>query len=263
MAFQQKGSYDIHDLLEIMDLLRAPGGCPWDREQTHESIRKNFIEETYEVVEAIDNADGGLLKEELGDVLLQVVFHAKIEQEQGTFDFGGVCDAVCKKLIYRHPHIFGDVKADTADKVLRNWEDLKKKEKHQESQTQVLRSVSRVLPALMRSEKVQHRAARVGFDYPGVQWAMKDLRSEVEELREAMDGGGPEEICEELGDLLFSTVNVARFVGTDPEEALTKACDKFISRFEKVEQMAQERNVDMSRADIDLLDNLWREAKNR
>jgi len=261
MEFLQKDNYKIEDLIQIMELLRSPGGCPWDRAQTHESIRRNFIEETYEVVEAIDNGDAALLKEELGDVLLQVVFHARMEQEQGTFDFEDVCDTVCKKLVFRHPHIFGDTVATTPDEVLSNWEDLKKAEKKQETQTQVLKSVPRVLPALMRSDKVQHRAAKAGFDYSGISWAMKDLRSEVEELSQALEESDDGHVCEELGDVIFSAVNVARFARVDSEEALTKACDKFIARFEKVEKLAQNKGIDISLADMDLLDNLWQEAK--
>ena len=263
MGFQQKKEYNIDDLLAIMELLRSPGGCPWDREQTHGSIRKNFIEETYEVAEAIDNGDTALLREELGDVLLQVVFHTEIEREQGSFTFDDVCDGVCKKLILRHPHIFSDVIADTPEEVLSNWEDIKKQEKRQTTQTQVLQSVPRTLPALMRSEKVQHRAAKVGFDYPGVQGALSDLRSEVDELSEAIRCGSPEDIAGELGDVLFSAANVARHCKLDSEQALGRSCDKFVSRFAGVEQLATQRRIDMTQADIKTLDSLWQEVKNK
>lgn len=263
MDFKQKKQYGMDDLLHIMELLRAPGGCPWDREQTHQSIRKNFIEETYEAVEAIDTGDTALLKEELGDVLLQVVFHTQMEHEQGRFSFDDVCDGICKKLILRHPHIFSDTLAATSAEVLRNWEDIKKQEKQHTTQTQVLSSVPRTLPALMRSEKIQHRAAKVGFDYPDAHRAFADMCSEVEELEQAMESGKQEAVFEELGDLLFSVVNVSRFVSVDAEHSLEKACDKFTARFEQVELLAGSRNIDMSKAGIDLLDILWQEVKNK
>jgi len=263
MDYHQKERYGIDDLLRIMELLRSPGGCPWDKVQTHQSIRKNFIEETYEVVEAIDNQDASLLREELGDVLLQVVFHTQMERERGIFDFGDVCDGICKKLILRHPHIFSDTVADTPAEVLKNWEEIKKQEKRQTTHAQVLKSVPRVLPSLMRSEKVQHRAAKSGFDYPDVEWAMGDLRSEVEELAQAIAQKDAASVDEELGDLLFSVVNVARFVQVDPEHSLKKSCDKFISRFAHVEQIAADRGVALEGADMDLLDDLWQEAKTK
>lgn len=261
MRVEHKDRYDIHDLLAIMRLLRSPEGCPWDQKQTHHSIRANFLEETCEALEAIDLDDMALLREELGDVLLQVVFHAEMERERGTFDFDDVCDGICKKLILRHPHVFSDVVAQTPEDVMRNWESIKKQEKGQTTQTQALKSVSRTLPALMRSEKVQKRAARVGFDYPGVEDAFQDLRSEVEELSEAIREARPEHIREELGDVLFSVANVARFVGVDSEEALGTSCDKFIRRFERVEQLADAREIDMQASDLAQLNGLWREAK--
>ncbi len=259
--FTFKEKYDIQDLISIMDTLRGEQGCPWDREQTHGSIRKNLIEETYEVAEAIDNGDAALLCEELGDLLLQVVFHAQMEKEQGSFDFDDVCNGICQKLIERHPHIFADVIANTPAEVLSNWEDIKKRQKGQTTATETLRSVPKVLPALMRAGKVQSRAAKTGFDYPDVQWAFSDLCSEVEELREALAAGDKPSQQEELGDLLFSAVNVARFLGADPEETLSESCEKFISRFEKVEAMASAQGVDIKKCSIDQLNSLWQEAK--
>lgn len=261
MGFRQKEKYSITDLLEIMRLLRSPEGCPWDREQTHRSIRKNFLEETCEVCEAIDNDDTALLQEELGDVLLQVVFHAEIEREKGTFDFESVCDGICKKLIVRHPHIFSDTVAETSDEVLRNWEEIKTREKGQTTRAEALRSVPRTLPALMRSEKVQQRAAKAGFDYSEAGEAFQDLRSEVDELAEAIEQGHPQEIAAELGDVLFSVANVARLTGIDSEQALGLSCDKFIRRFHQVEQLAFSRSIDMRRSNMDQLNTLWREAK--
>lgn len=262
MDFERKDKYSIEDLLRIMRILRSPDGCPWDKQQTHQSIRKNFIEETYEVAEAIDNRDSALLMEELGDVLLQVVFHSQMESELGVFDFGDVADGVCKKLIIRHPHIFADTIAETPQEVLRNWDDIKQSQKGQKTVSETLESVPRTLPSLMRGEKVQHRAAKSGFDYPDLWRAFSDMRSEVEELDEAARQGDSGLIEEELGDLIFSVVNVARFLGIDAEAALGKACDKFISRFAGVERLADERGIDMKSAGIESLDVLWREVKN-
>jgi len=259
MGFLQKEHYAVEDLLCIMELLRS--SCPWDREQTHKSIRKNLIEETYEAVEAIDSEDVDLLREELGDVLLQVVFHSQIEKESGTFDFNDVCDAVCKKLITRHPHIFAGARAENSEQALRGWEEIKKEEKQRQTLAQALRSVPFCLPALMRAQKVQHKAAKAGFDYPDAQMAMLDLRSEVEEVEDALRSGSPAEIEEELGDLIFSAVNISRFAGVEAEEALTKSCEKFMVRFEKVEELASQKDINMQKASIQVLDSLWREAK--
>ena len=182
-GFVFKDVYGIDDLLQIMRCLRSEGGCPWDREQTHESIKKNLIEETYEVIEAINKQDRDLLCEELGDVLMQVVFHAQMEAEAGSFTFENVADGVCKKLIERHPHVFGEVQVDSSDEVLRNWEDIKKRSKGQKSQTETMLSVPRELPALMRATKVQKKAAKIGFDWPEVSGAVDKLYEETAELR--------------------------------------------------------------------------------
>jgi len=259
--FPIKKHYNIEDLLQIMRILRGEDGCPWDREQDHDTIRKNMIEETYEVVEAIDRKDSAMLCEELGDVLLQVVFHAQMEKELGVFDFDDVCDGICQKLILRHPHIFGDVVAKTSEQVLNNWDEIKKKEKGQNTASDTLRSVPAVLPALMRAEKVQHRAAKTGFDYPGADDAFADLQSEVAELQEAMQSQDADHKQEELGDVLFSVVNVARLLHIDPEEALTRSTEKFMDRFEKVERIATECGMNMSESSLDELNALWAQAK--
>lgn len=261
MDFQIKPRYTFEDLVSVMSLLRAPGGCPWDREQTHESIRSNFIEETYEAVEAIDTNDSELLKEELGDVLLQVVFHAQMEREKGVFSIDDVTDGIVKKLIVRHPHVFGETIVSTSTEVLRNWDEIKKQTKRQTTQSEVLQSVSKALPALMRSAKVQHKAAKVGFDWPDVSGALSKISEELGELHEAVKAGTPDEREEELGDLLFSVVNVSRFLKVEPEEALTRSCDKFIERFSKVEKMAGQRGIDMKSSSLEELDRLWDEAK--
>lgn len=261
VPFECKSRYTMEDLLRIMELLRAPGGCPWDREQTHHSIRSNLLEETYEAIEAIDNQNMDDLKEELGDVLMQVVFHAQMEKEAGSFTFDDVVDGVCQKLVVRHPHVFGDVSASDSAQVLQNWDAIKRRTKGNKTQTDLLRSVPRALPALMRAEKVQGRARRVGFDWPEVSGAMQALRGETEELQRAIDAKADDAVTEELGDVLFSAVNVARFMKVDPEEALTQATDKFIRRFAVVERLASERGMDLAALSLDQLDALWDEAK--
>lgn len=261
MEFQRKDKYSMEDLLQIMRILRAPDGCPWDREQTHQSIRNCFIEETYEAIEAIDTEDPVLLQEELGDVLLQVLFHAQLEQETGRFDFSDVVDGEAKKMVERHPHVFGSVTVGGTEDVLTNWDAIKKKSKDQKTQTEVLQSVSKALPALMRSQKVQQKAAKAGFDWPDVSGALDKVEEETAELREAIHTGGKEACAEELGDLLFSVVNVARFLDANAEQSLSEACEKFIARFQKVETLAQTRDIDMMSAGADELDRLWKEAK--
>lgn len=261
MQFQQKPNYNFNDLVEIMKVLRAPDGCPWDREQDHKSIRQNFIEETYEVIEAIDTEDKELLKEELGDVLLQVVFHAEMESEKDSFNIDDVCDGICKKLIIRHPHIFSDVKADTTDEVLSNWDKIKMQTKSQKTQSQAMESVSKSLPSLMRSEKLQKKAAKVGFDWQDVSGAIQKVDEEAQELRQAIENNDRESMEEELGDLLFSVVNVSRFIKVDSEKALYFACDKFTKRFSKMENLAKERGIDMNSATLSQLDSLWDEVK--
>lgn len=261
LDYIKKDSYGFNDLVEIMKILRSPEGCPWDREQDHKSIRQNFIEETYEAIEAIDTEDSELLKEELGDVLLQVVFHSEIEQSQGGFNIDDVCDGVCKKLIVRHPHVFGDVVAETSDKVLTNWDNIKMKTKSQKTQSDAIDSVAKSLPALMRSTKVQQKAAKVGFDWDDVNGAMEKVSEELSELKEAVKNSDKENIHEELGDLLFAVVNVSRFLKEDSEKALYDACDKFAKRFRKVGELASEKDINMKEAGIEVLDELWDEAK--
>lgn len=253
--------FHFDNLVEIMAILRGEGGCPWDREQTHLSIRKNFIEETYEVIEALDQEDNTMLCEELGDVLMQVVFHAQIAEDEGAFCLDDVCDGVCKKLILRHPHVFADVEAADSAAVLRNWDEIKKKEKHQKSQTEVLASVPRQLPALMRADKLQSKAAKVGFDWPDAEGPMEKIEEERDELIAAVQSGSREAIGEELGDLLFSVVNVARKLGIDAEEALTASSDKFVRRFAAMERTAAAEGEQLQGKSLDELDKLWERAK--
>lgn len=261
MEFKEKQKYNFNDLVEIVKILRSPEGCPWDREQTHKSIRSNFIEETYEAIEAIDTDDTELLKEELGDVLLQVALHSEIESEQNNFTIEDVCDGICKKLIIRHPHVFSNVEADTTEQVLKNWDAIKMQTKSQKSQTQAMLSVSKALPSLMRSAKLQQKAAKVGFDWENVDGALEKLFEECEELKQAIENNDKANQREELGDVLFSAVNVARFLDIDSEHALYDACDKFTDRFSKVESLANKRGIDMKTASLTELDSLWDEVK--
>lgn len=259
--FEIKQRYNIDDLVAIIKVLRAPGGCPWDREQTHESIKKNFIEETYEVVEAINKNSSDMLREELGDVLLQIVLHTQMEEEKGSFTFDDVANDIVQKLVIRHPHVFGDVVADNTAEALNSWDAAKLKSKGQKTQTESMLSVPRELPALMRAQKIQHKAAKIGFDWDNADGAFEKLYEEINELKTAMEHGSRAEIDDELGDVLFSCVNISRFVGADSEEALTASTDKFLSRFALVEQMAKEQGIDMKSSSIEQLDELWDKAK--
>ena len=261
--FEFKDRYNIDDLLHIMRCLRDPGGCPWDREQTHESIKKNLIEETYEVIEAINKQDKELLLEELGDLLLQVVFHTEMETEKGGFTFDDVCNGVCQKLVERHPHVFGTVQADNAEEALSSWDAVKRQKKGQKKGSVPMLTIPRELPALMRADKVQTKAKKVGFDWPDVAGALDKLEEETAELKEAIAAEKPEDISMELGDLLFSAVNVSRFVGCDAEEALTASTDKFIARFQKLEALAAERGIDLETASLSEMDKLWDEIKTK
>ena len=259
--FVLKDKYNIDDRVAIIKVLRAPGGCPWDREQTHESIKKNFIEETYEVVEAINKQSTDMLREELGDVLLQIVLHSEMESENGNFSFDDVVNDIVQKLVVRHPHVFGEVVANNTAEALNSWDAVKLKTKGQKNQTESILSVPRELPALMRAQKIQHKAAKIGFDWDNVGGAVDKLYEEIDELKTAMEQGKRFDIEDEFGDVLFSCVNIARFIDVDSEEALTASTDKFMSRFSLVEQMASEQGIDMKSSSIEELDRLWDKAK--
>ena len=254
---QCSAQYHMDDLLEIMEKLRAPDGCPWDREQTHQSIRQNMLEEAYEAADAIDHGDMDNLKEELGDVLLQVVFHARMAQEEGQFSFEDVVDGVCRKLVYRHPHVFGTVEAEDAQGALSTWDAQKRQEKGQRTTADAMDSVARAMPALMRAEKIQGKARKAGFDWEDIGPALKKLEEEVRELNQAV--GSHSNVGEELGDVLFAAVKVGRFAGVDNETALQKACEKFIRRFRRVEQLSDRP---LNELDVPELERLWRRAKN-
>ncbi len=254
--------YSTQQFLEIMRKLRAPDGCPWDREQTHASIRNNFLEEAYEAVDAIDRDHTDDMCEELGDVLMQVVFHSIMAEEENRFDFSDVVDGVCKKLVYRHPHVFGNVEADTAEKVLDNWEQLKRAEKSQSTYTDTLRSVPAAFPALLRAQKVQKRASKAGYDFDDASAALLKIKEETGELQEILSSEDKDHLTEELGDLLFSVVNTGRLLGIDCEEALSRATAKFADRFENAENLILKDGLDMKELSSDKLDEYWNKAKN-
>lgn len=255
--FKKKDRYGYEDLVQIIHLLRSPGGCPWDQEQTHQSIRRNFLEETYEVLEAIDDDDPVHMCEELGDVLTQVVFHGDIEQDAGRFTLEDVYDGVCKKMILRHPHIFGTTHVDGTAQVLENWDAIKRVEKGQKTFTDTLTAVPKNLPANWRAEKLMKKASKAGFAWADASEAMDKLDEESRELRAAVSAG--ENPAEELGDTLFSAVGVCYALGLDPEDLLHAACEKFIGRFSRMESLAEGAQLDQ--LDREQLLQLWNQAK--
>ena len=256
LDFLCKESYDLRDFVALITFLRSPDGCPWDQVQTHESIRRNFLEETYEACEAIDAGDTAHLKEELGDVLMQVLFHTDIERAAGHFDIDDVADAACKKLVYRHPHVFRRDEPDAPD-----WDTIKQRERAQTTTAEAMDSVARSLPALWRCEKIQAKAAKTGFEWPDVYAALDKVEEETRELREAVASSNADAVAEELGDLLFAAVKVARFAGVDPEQAAHAACEKFIRRFAAMEAAAADSGVPLEQRTLAQMQPLWQQAK--
>lgn len=258
---REKGSYTFDDLLMVVELLRSPGGCPWDIEQDHHSIRNDFIEETYEVVEAIDKDDPVHLREELGDVLLQVVFHARIEEEEDRFNAQDVANDICEKMIYRHPHVFGEVQVKDSQQVLSNWEKLKGVEKRAErvTMTDQLRAIPSMEPALMRAQKVGKKAAC--FDFANAEEVYRKLDEEIAEVKAAAASGDHAAVEEEMGDLLLTVTSLARKLGVKSEEALMHATDKFIRRFEQVEQAVMVEGKQMDQLSMPELDAIWDRIK--
>lgn len=254
---------DLRDLLDIMDTLRGEDGCPWDREQTHESLKRYLIEECYEVLEAIDEQDEDKLIEELGDVLLQVVFHSQIGKEEGYFNINDVITAVSTKLIDRHPHVFGTVKVNSSDEVRVNWDEIKKKEKGFNKYTDELKHVPKNLPALIRAEKVQGKAAKVGFDWDDVRPAMNKVIEELNEIKQVYKSQNKEKIIGEIGDLIFSAVNISRMLDIDPELALNYTIDKFIKRFEYIEESSLKVGKKLNEMSLEEMDELWEESKTK
>ena len=257
-----KNKKDFNDLLEIIEILRSEDGCPWDREQTHKSLEKALIEESYEVIDAIDQDDDNSLIEELGDVLLQVVFHASIGKEDGYFDISDIIEGICNKMVSRHPHVFkGCNELNSSDEVLVKWDELKKKEKGYSSLTEEMKGITKGLPALLRAHKVQEKAKKVGFDFDDVSFAINKVKEELKEVIDVYNTENVEKIKEEIGDLLFSCVNVARFLKVDEEIALNWTIDKFIKRFDYIERVAKERNIELTNMNIDEMDKLWEISK--
>ncbi len=250
----------VHDLQKIMKKLRGLDGCEWDVKQTHESLKKYIIEEAYEVVQAIDNDDIDELIEELGDILLQVIFHCQIGEEEGFFNLGDVSSSICNKLIYRHPHVFDNVDLDM-NKFDKTWEEMKKKEKGETTVTQGLQRIPQFLPALTKAEKIQHKAALVGFDWDNIEDVCKKIEEEYKELLDECKSRNIKYIKEELGDLLFSIVNLARFLEINPEEALNLTSKKFINRFKFIEDNAIQMNKTLEDMTLEEMDQLWEKAK--
>ena len=259
LPFEKKQTYGYEDLLYVLRRLRAPDGCPWDREQTHESLKKDMREECYELMDAIDEQSDEHIIEECGDVLMNVLFHPIIGEEQGRYDDRDVTTEIVKKLIYRHPHVFGTVHVSSSEEVLKNWDALKQKEKGQQTVTATLRSVPRSFPALLRAEKVQKKARKVGFDFDTARDAFYKIGEETQELQEAMDAG--RDIEKEMGDLLFAVMNVCRLLGLDGEETLHRATDKFIRRFEQMEKNVETAGKKLTEMTLEEMDVYWEMAK--
>lgn len=252
---------DFQDLLDIIETLRNPGGCPWDREQTHESLKSALLEECYEVIDAIENEDEDALIEELGDVLLQVVFHASIGKEDGYFDIMDVISGISNKMINRHPHVFGNEEANTSEQVLVNWDEIKKEEKGIKTLTEEMQNIAKSLPATTRAYKVQKKAKKVDFDWNDVNCAMDKVKEELNEIKEVYNCEDKSIIEGEVGDLLFACINVARFLEVDGELALDKTIKKFIKRFSYIENEAIKNNKNLKDMTLEEMDKLWEEAK--
>ena len=255
-------SDQFYQIMTIMRRLRAPGGCPWDAEQTHESLKRYLLEESYEVLEAIDNGSDELLKEELGDLLLQPIFHAAIAEERGAFTMDDVLSTLADKLIRRHPHVFGDQKIKDSEAQIANWEKIKKEEKGDERRS-ALSGIPPHLPALMKAQKITEKASRVGFDWEHVDQVMAKVLEELHEFEEAMEQGHQDRMEAELGDLLFAIVNLGRFLSLDPEEALRKTIARFQNRFSHIEDSLHANGRHLQDASLDEMEALWVEAKTR
>ena len=245
-------------VVEIMEILRGEGGCPWDREQTRESLKPYLIEEAYEVLEAIDEGEPEKLKEELGDLLLQIVFHAQIARERDEFGISQVLESLADKLIRRHPHVFGEIRVRDSQEVLENWESIKGREKNRSS---ALSGVPPFLPALLQALRIQEKAARVGFDWSKVEEVWDKVEEEWREFREACKKGDKKAMAWELGDLLFALVNLSRFLGLDPEDALRQCNKRFMERFNHIEERLRAKGLSPHQVDLETLDRYWEEAK--
>lgn len=247
-------------LVRIMERLRGEGGCEWDRVQTHASLRQYLLEEAHEVVDAISRKDPGLLREELGDLLLQILFHAQIAREQGDFDITDVISSISEKMVRRHPHVFSDASASTPEAVSLQWEQIKKTMENR-NHSSLIGGVPRSFPALLRGAKITKKAARAGFDWENTGQVLRKVEEEMEELKEAISGGEPEKMEHELGDMLFALVNLARFLNVNPEVAMASANERFERRFEAMEKIAEESGCSIEKTDLQTLDLFWEKAK--
>ncbi|MEG0132872.1 MAG: nucleoside triphosphate pyrophosphohydrolase [Clostridium sp.] len=252
---------DFQDLINVMSKLRSEDGCMWDLEQTHESLKRYLIEECYEVIEAIDEQDDEKIVEELGDVLLQVIFHAQIGKEDGYFNINDIISSITNKMINRHPHIFSNVKVNDTTEILDNWDTIKSEEKKFNSYTDTLKHIPKCLPGLIRADKVQRKAGKVGFDWKDVEPAMEKVLEELQEIKDVYKSSDVSKIQEEVGDLIFATVNIARLLDIDPEFAVNYTIDKFIRRFEFIEESGTKRGIDIKSMSLEEMENLWSEAK--
>lgn len=255
--------YSFEDLKSIMKRLRSKDGCPWDQKQTHNSLKHAALEEVYEVIEAIDNEDMANLREELGDVLLQVVFHAQIATEHDAFDVEDVIHELCEKLIRRHPHVFSNPEEISSEEVITNWNAIKQVEKNHISVSEDMKKIPKAMPALMRAVKVQKKATEVNFDFKEVADAMAKVYEEIEEFKEACEEGDFDHMNEEYGDLLFGIVNISRFFKLNPEFSLTNATEKFINRFEGIENLARKQGLSIRDMTLEDMDKLWEQLKNQ
>lgn len=248
-------------LVEIMAALRSESGCPWDKEQTRQSLTPFLVEETYEVLDAIERNDPVQIKEELGDLLFQIIFHCQVAKESAEFDISDVVDSISRKMIHRHPHVFGEEKFETSEEVLKQWEERKKEEGKQRDS--ILEGIPKQMPSLLRAHRIQSRAARVGFDWEKREDVIKKLDEEIAEFKEALNSEDQAAMQDELGDVFFSLVNIARFIGVNPEEALRRTISKFIHRFRHIEMRAADMGKKLSEMSLQEMDSLWNEAKNK
>ena len=259
----QKKYYNVNNLIEIMEVLRSKEGCPWDSMQTHDSLKQYLIEETYEVLEAIDKEDDFLLEEELGDLLLQIIFHSQIAKERNVFSIDDVVSGICEKMIFRHPHVFKNAKADNIDEVMSTWEEQKRQEKQIKNIADSMEMIPKELPALLKSEKIQKKAADVGFDWDDIDQVVAKVKEELNEVMQAKASNNLDHIKEEAGDLLFAVVNLTRFLKVNPEIVLNSACSKFIARFRYIEARVKEANKDLKTMSLEEIDDLWEESKKK
>ncbi len=254
---------NLSDLVALMARLRSPDGCPWDRKQTPESLKPFLIEECYEVIDALDEGSPDKIREELGDLLFQIIFHARIAEERGQFTINDVIADNIEKMTRRHPHVFGDARLSTDREVLANWEEIKKSEKGYEERKSVLEGVPRHLPSLLRAHSLQERAARVGFDWSRIDEALPKLDEEIAEFKESLESKNAAGIEEELGDIFFMLVNISRFLGVNPEDALRKTISKFIQRFRYIEEHAADAGKSLNEMTLDEMEQLWQESKEK